>query len=165
MKEKEQRFRKWHITLFDDLLTHDAIYDMINTVKSTHYCIIGREKAPTTGNIHFHIYCEFDNACTFSSIKKIFPTANIQDAHGTASQNKAYITKEDENAKEYGIPTQVKYTNDDIALNIIDYMKNNPQVDLFNIALDCPEFCDYIVKNYRNLENILFDIRSTLPKY
>lgn len=162
MKEKVQRFRKWHIVLFDELTDIDAIYNLITQHKQTHYCIIGKELTPTTNEIHFHIYCEFDNACSFDSIKKIFPTAHIEDAHGTASQNKAYITKaatNDDDYKEFGIPTAVKYNNDDIALNIIDYMKNNPQVDLFNIALDCPEFCDYIVKNYRNLGSILDDIR------
>ena len=164
MKE-QTRFRKWHIVVFDELTNHETLFNTINSHKQTHYCIIGRELSPTTHKIHFHIYVEFDNACTFSSLKKIFPTAHVEDAHGTSSQNKAYITKQDSEYKEFGIPTSVKYSADDIGLNIIDYIKNNPDVELFNIALDCPEFTDYIVKNYRTLGVIRNDIRqSILPQ-
>lgn len=161
MDELKKRFRKWHIVLFDELATFDSIFDTLTKHKTTHYCIIGEELAPTTKVKHFHLYCEFDNACTFESLKKIFPTAHIEKANGTSSQNKAYITK-DGNYKEYGIPTPIKYSADDSALNIVEFMRENPDVDLFEIALSCPEFSDYIVRNYRSLNEILHDIRRKI---
>ena len=113
------RFRKWHIVLFDELRDYDMLFNEITQHKQTHYCIIGKEKSPTNNNTHFHIYVEFDNACSFESLKKIFPTAHIEDAHGTASQNKAYVTKQDQNYKEFGLPTSIKYFNIRIIFNII----------------------------------------------
>lgn len=163
VKIPKERFRKWHIVSHDESETPQQLYDELTKVKSTHYCIIGKEYAPTTNKLHFHIYCEFDNACTFESIQKIFPKAHIEKANGTASQNKAYISKEGDYI-EYGVPTPVKYSNDDIALNIVCYMQDNPQVELFNVAMDCPEFSDYIVKNYNNLSKLHNDIKEAMYK-
>ena len=162
-QNEKQRWRKWHIVLFDEELTKDDIFNQF-TFKQTHYCIIGEEQAPTTNKKHFHIYIEFDNACTMSSIKKLFPKAHIEKANGTASQNKVYITKDDKDYKEYGSPTSIKYNNDDIASNIIIAMLDNVNIELMQIACDVPEFADYIVKNYHALAKIQSDLQFKVQR-
>lgn len=157
----KQRWRKWHITLFDNELSKDDFFKIL-TNKQCHYAIIGEELAPSTNNRHMHAYVEYDNACTFNSLKKLLAdyNPNIQKANGTASQNKVYITKEDINAIEYGTPTSIKYCGDDIASNIIIYLSENPFIELTQIAVDVPEFSDYIVKNYHNLIMIQNRLKS-----
>lgn len=172
---KELRFRKWHIVVFskgidkdgkpyDYQYTKENLFKILSDKKSIHYFICGEERTPTTDEKHFHAYVEFDNACTFESIKKLLPKAHIEDAHGTATSNKSYITKEDTQPLEIGTPVSIKYGGDDIASNIMIYLFENPSAELFNIAIDVPEFADYIVKNFRNLSEIKNAINENIKQ-
>ena len=42
---------------------------------------------------HTHLYAQFKNPVYFSSIKKTFPICHIEEAQGTAEENRAYIRK------------------------------------------------------------------------
>lgn len=56
------------------------------------YLLCSREKAPTTGHIHAHIYCQFFNSRRLS-LKKTCG-ANIQKCYGSPQQNVNYVKKE-----------------------------------------------------------------------
>ena len=161
----KQRWRKWHITLFSSDLKKEEFFNILSK-KQCHYCIIGEELAPTTHNRHLHAYIEYDNACTFNSLKTLLADykPDIEKANGTASQNKVYITKEDNEAVEFGTPTSIKYCGDDIASNIIIYLQDNPFCSLTDIAVAVPEFSDYIVKNYYNLHQIQIHLQEAFDK-
>lgn len=49
----------------------------------------GKENTP-----HTHLFVQFKNPIYFSSLKKYFPSAHIEEAQGTAEENRAYIRKE-----------------------------------------------------------------------
>lgn len=158
--DKKLRFRKWHIVSFKDVSSKQEFIDKVCGAKSVKYAIVGKEFAPTTNEMHFHAYFEFEHACTMASIKKILPTSHIEDAHGTAAQNRTYITKEDKDAVEIGTPVCQSFGVQDIANNVLQYMYNNPSMNLLNLALDMPEFSDYIIKNYTTLHKIDNDIKE-----
>ena len=44
--------------------------------------------------LHTHLFIQLKNPVYFSSVKKSFPTAHIEEAQGTAEENRAYIRKE-----------------------------------------------------------------------
>lgn len=48
------------------------------------YILVYEEIAPTTGTLHWHFYLEHKNQLTFSSMKKRFPRARIEQAKGDA---------------------------------------------------------------------------------
>lgn len=76
---------------------------------SARYIVYGREVAPTTGTKHLQGYIYFNEAKTFSSIKKkLNPRAHLELAKGTAIENQKYCCK-DKDFMEIGImPDQHK---------------------------------------------------------
>lgn len=58
------------------------------------YIIIGNEICPTTNRPHLQLYIQFPNARAWTAIKKSYPTAHIEVAGGTPTQNKLYCSKE-----------------------------------------------------------------------
>lgn len=44
--------------------------------------------------LHTHLFIQLKNPIYFSSVKKLFPTAHIEEAQGTAEENRLYIRKE-----------------------------------------------------------------------
>lgn len=69
------------------------------------YCIYGKEIAPTTGTKHLQSYFEFDQGKRVSTISKKCRGMRLFISKGTAEQNKAYCTKDDEYT-EFGEPTE-----------------------------------------------------------
>lgn len=66
------------------------------------YAVMAKEKAPTTGHEHAHIYLYCRQPKTFTAIKKLFKTADIERARGTISQAYKYVTKDGDVMYEYG---------------------------------------------------------------
>lgn len=88
------RARRWCITINNYT---DIIYDTITQYvlkKNIDVYIIGKEEGKENNTPHLQIYFETKNPITFSSIKKIFPTAHIEKAKGTREDNFIYCSKE-----------------------------------------------------------------------
>lgn len=95
MKEKEQRFRKWVLTINnpqEHQISHESIKEALRSY-AVKYFAIGDEIGGQ-GTYHYHVFLYFSNAIRFSSIKKLFPTANIQQARGTPAQIRSYLLKD-----------------------------------------------------------------------
>ena len=43
---------------------------------------------------HTHLYVQFKHPIYFNHMKEVFPSAHIEEAQGTAEENRAYIRKE-----------------------------------------------------------------------
>lgn len=71
--------------------SHQAIKEKLSDWGNIIYWCMCDEiaKAP-----HTHLYAQFKNPVYFSSIKKAFPSAHIEEAQGTAEENRMYIRKE-----------------------------------------------------------------------
>lgn len=83
------------IDTFDDVLTY------VRSL-SPNYLIACKEKAPTTGHVHYHVYIQFSNSRRLS-LKKL-KGAHVEKCRGSPKQNVDYIKKDGEIIVEEGAP-------------------------------------------------------------
>ena len=95
MYESYTQSRKWLLTINnpqDHGMTHDEIIDRAQKFNPDYMCLadeIGEE-----GTYHTHLFLYSSSPMRFGTVKKRFPTAHIDRAHGTVQDNRAYIRKE-----------------------------------------------------------------------
>ena len=99
--------RNFFITL-NQIDKFEDIKNYLLSLKNFSYGLASKEKAPSTGHEHIHIYCQFSSN-TALSIHKL-SGAHIDKCKGSAQQNIDYIKKKNEPDKrgvliwDYGIP-------------------------------------------------------------
>ena len=90
-----RRNRKYILTLNNpekhQNCSHSAIKEKLKQWDNIIYWCMCDEIAKTP---HTHLYIQLKNPIYFSSVKKAFPTAHIEEAQGTAEENRTYIRKE-----------------------------------------------------------------------
>ena len=87
---------KYQLTINNPLnkqLDHAAIKVKLAQLKSAVYWCMADEIGLETQTPHTHIYLHLKSPARFSRIKKLFPDAHIEQVHGSAAENKAYIQK------------------------------------------------------------------------
>ncbi|KAH0488714.1 MAG: hypothetical protein KVP17_005284, partial [Porospora cf. gigantea B] len=78
----------------DTTTTHvDIVIAWLKSLTNLVYCIIAREKAPTTGHLHLQGFINV-HGLRFSSLKKKLPKAHVEMAKGSDVQNQVYCSKE-----------------------------------------------------------------------
>lgn len=82
----------------------DAFDDVLCYVRSLcpNYMIACKEKAPTTGHVHYHVYVQFPNSRRLS-VKKLCG-AHVEKCKGSPEQNIKYIKKDGDVVCEEGAP-------------------------------------------------------------
>ena len=82
----------------------DVFDDVLSYLRGLcpNYLIACKEKAPTTGHVHFHVYVQFPNARRLS-MKKLCG-AHIEVCRGSPEQNIKYIKKDGDIVCEEGSP-------------------------------------------------------------
>lgn len=114
------RARAWCITSFQETVPD-------YNPKEMKYYIVGLEKCPTTGRIHWQCYVYWKHMKSWKKMQEIFPKCWFRKCKGSAEQNRDYCSKEG-NWDEWGeIPMQGK-RNDLIALKK-EILENNLTVD------------------------------------
>lgn len=95
-KQKNTQSREYQITInnpLDKEMSHQNIKEILSDIPTIIYwCLcdeIGAEQTP-----HTHIYFKTKNPIRFSTLKKRFPSAHIEKAMGSATENRDYIRKE-----------------------------------------------------------------------
>ena len=98
--KKCKKARAFQLTLNDV----DAAGDVFNYLRGlqNNYLIACREKAPSTGHEHIHVYVQFPTPHALS-LKKV-GGAHIEVCRGSPEQNIAYIKKEGDIIVEEGTP-------------------------------------------------------------
>ena len=98
--KKCKKARAFQLTINDV----DAAGDVFNYLRGlqNNYLIACREKAPTTGHEHIHVYVQFPTPHALS-LKKV-GGAHIEVCRGSPEQNIAYIKKEGDVIVEEGTP-------------------------------------------------------------
>lgn len=90
-----RRSRKYQLTINNPEkhknCSHQAIKERLLNWENIIYWCMCDEVAKTP---HTHLFIQFKNPVYFSSIKKSFPSAHIEEAQGTAEDNKMYILKQ-----------------------------------------------------------------------
>lgn len=79
---------------------HAKIKELLQTFKSLLYWCMCDEIGQETQTYHTHLYLKFSNVVRFSTLKKKFPTAHIEECFSTSSKNRAYIRKEGDEYKD-----------------------------------------------------------------
>lgn len=92
--------RAYQLTL-NRVEKYDELKRLLTKLKSLSYFISCKEKAPTTGHEHIHIYVHFSS--TYRLSKKIMAIgAHVEICKGSPKQNIAYIKKDGEILDEIG---------------------------------------------------------------
>lgn len=94
--EKDTQMRKGQITINNPKehgFDHAKIRELMSGLKSCIYYIMCDETGGKDGTYHTHIYAVFKNPVRFSTLKKRFPTAHIEKAVSTHTNNIAYVKK------------------------------------------------------------------------
>lgn len=105
--------RKYQLTLnnpSDKQLDHDAIKAKLAQLTSADYWCMADEVGLETQTPHTHIYIQLRSPARFSRIKKLFPDAHIEQARGSAADNKAYVQKSGKWANDSKADTSVPGT-------------------------------------------------------
>lgn len=89
-----QRLTKCNSAFQLTINDENVVGDVLNYVRSLkpNYLIACKEKAPTTGHIHFHAYVQFERSKRLS-IKKLLG-AHVEGCKGSPQQNIDYIKKD-----------------------------------------------------------------------
>lgn len=90
---KDQQGRKWLLTINnpdDKQLTHEAIRNSLTSFPSLLYYCMADEQGKT---YHTHVFFVLEHPARFSTIKRRFPEAHIDQAAGTAAECRAYVQK------------------------------------------------------------------------
>lgn len=98
------RARSFQLTL-NEILEYEHIVDYLTKCKPFRYLISCKEKAPTTGKEHIHIYVNYDSPKTLTTKKT--GSAHIEKCRGSPKQNIDYIKKGGDIIEEIGeVPKQ-----------------------------------------------------------
>ena len=93
--------KRWMVTVFTDVMAFDPPFD-----RTVAYGIWQRERCPTTGREHIHVYYRFAARKRMSTVKQWLdrPDAHLESAKGSEKDCRDYCTKEDtriENGAEH----------------------------------------------------------------
>jgi len=110
--------RSWCFTLHGES-AEECIQAGINLglENNTRYYTYQVEQAPSTGRFHLQGYVVYDNTKRFSTVQKLIPRAHLEQAKGSAGQNRTYCQKTESRVpgtepREGGvIPAQGKRTD------------------------------------------------------
>lgn len=93
--EANTQSRKWLLVINHPAeagLDHTTIAKTLHLFKPTYFCMA--DEIATTGTPHTHVFFYAPSPARFSTVKKRFPTAHIEKAFGSSSENRDYIRKE-----------------------------------------------------------------------
>lgn len=96
MSEGRKKSKNFLITL-NQVDNFNIVRDYLLHFKTFNYGIATKEKAPTTGHEHIHIYCQFENTIHLNPEKMC--RAHIDRCFGSAQQNINYIKKKNDPEK------------------------------------------------------------------
>ena len=86
--------RKWLLTINNPLdcgLDHSTIAEKLQLFSPDYFCMA--DEIATTGTFHTHIFLASSSPIRFSTIKGRFPTAHIENAYGSSTDNRDYVKK------------------------------------------------------------------------
>ncbi|NLT62940.1 MAG: replication protein [Clostridiales bacterium] len=109
----DPKSRKWQLTLNNPEekgLDHTAIKNELSELKSIIYYCMADEIGLEQKTPHTHIFIAASSPIRFSSLKRRFPDAHIEQARGTSEENKVYIEKSGKWADDSKSDTSIEGT-------------------------------------------------------
>ena len=90
-----------YLFTINDVDKYEDLMNILNKLKTLNYYVSAREKAPTTGHEHIHLYTHFSKPYHLS--KKIMALhIHVDVCRGTPQQNIAYVKKDGDIIEEWG---------------------------------------------------------------
>lgn len=93
---KDTQSRKYQLTINNPQeknLDHETLKRKLLEFKPVEYFCLADEKGLEGQTPHTHIYMVSKSPIRFSTVKKRFPEAHIEEARGTSEENRAYVQK------------------------------------------------------------------------
>lgn len=89
------RKRAWFLVInekcFNETINYENMYNLVDSLKPL-YAIWNKEKGDT-GNVHIHLYLEFQSQKTMKRLKKVFGNAHFEPRLGNPTEARNYIIK------------------------------------------------------------------------
>lgn len=147
------RSKKWQLTENNPEYTKREAVERLTSIGEAFYAI-GCSEVGESGTKHVHAFVVYKNAIALSSLKKLFPRAHFEHCKGSIVQNREYIVKDDKEPYEVGeMPLAVYDSGIDEASEVVALILESGLTPL-EILRDYPQYADYVVKNFRNLNEI-----------
>lgn len=93
--ENNTQSRRYMLTINNPTHTDEEIINYIQNLEHFKYCMFQREKGEETGTEHIQAFVIFNIGKRFSTIKKYFPRAHIEQSKGSNTQCRDYCSKSD----------------------------------------------------------------------
>lgn len=93
VRKKDTQSRKYQLTINNPEINHEEIKRILTEFKGCTYYCLADEIGLETKTPHTHVFFVVRSPIRFTTVKKRFPGAHIETAHGTAAENRDYVSK------------------------------------------------------------------------
>lgn len=151
-RRSSDRSKKWQLTENNPDYTKREAVERLTSIGEAVYCV-GCSEVGESGTSHVHAFVVYKNAISMSSLKKLFPRAHFEHCKGSNVQNREYIVKSDNDPYEVGeLPLATYDSGIDEASEVVALILNGRSP--LEILQEYPLYADYVVKNFKNLNDI-----------
>ena len=148
-----ERSKQWQLTENNPDYTKKEAVERLTSVGTALYGI-GCSECGESGTRHIHAYVVWKNAIELSSLKGLFPRAHFEKCKGSVQSNIDYVSKDDTEPYEVGErPLIVSEWKADVSSEVVALILECG-LGPIEILGKYPRYCDYVVKNFRNLNEI-----------
>lgn len=152
-RKRGERSKQWQLTENNPSYTKQEAVERLASIGTAIYGI-GCSECGESGTKHVHAYVIWKNAIELGSLKKAFPRAHFEHCKGSVESNVEYITKDDPEPYEVGEkPSVVSEWKADVSAEVVALILES-DLSPIEILHQYPRYCDYVVKNFRNLSEI-----------
>ena len=152
-RTRGERSQQWQMTENNPDYTKKEAVERLSSVGTALYGI-GCSEVGESGTSHVHAYVVWKNAIELGSLKKLFPRAHFEKCKGSVQSNIDYISKDDTEPYEVGErPLVVSEWKKDVSSEVVALILECG-LSPIEILSRYPRYCDYVVKNFRNLSEI-----------
>jgi len=149
----KERHSRWQLTENNPEVTKEDFLKAVSAIGTMTYGIASHEVGES-GTEHIHCFVVYQNAIRGSSLKKAFPRAHLEVCRGSNLENKDYCAKQGDFIEQGEMPYSVTDERKrDIASEVLGAIVDREQ-DPIEAWRGCPEYADYIVRNFKNLAEI-----------
>jgi len=158
-----ERSKKWQLTENNATYTKSEAVNILTTIGESIYAI-GCSETGEKGTKHVHAFVVYKNAISLSSLKKHFPRAHFERCRGSNASNREYIVKDDNEPYEVGeMPLTSAIEKTDAPAEVVGLILKNGHSPL-EILSAYPQYADYVVRNFRNLNEIYETANGVITK-
>lgn len=156
-RKRDKRSKKWQLTENNaDYGKREAV-ERLSSIGQAQYAI-SCEEVGESGTRHIHAFVVYKNAIELGSLKRLFPRAHFETCKGSINDNVDYISKDDASPYEVGEkPLVVSEWNEDVSSEVVALILAG--LGPIEILKEYPRYCDYVVRNFRNLCEIYESVR------